>query len=114
MYKADFNLQETAYLDIVADEAIFRRLVRCQVQWPQLRPLLGQWHTSKDFCLVLIVLFSSYGLLNLARRLGVHFLDKFEAAVDYRTTSRVLDFLWVAVGVSINIFTKKKILICLR
>ncbi|GBC23677.1 uncharacterized protein OCT59_011254 [Rhizophagus irregularis] len=108
MYKADFNLQETAYLDIVADEAIYRRLVRCQEQWPQLRPLLGQWHTSKDFCSVLIVLFSSYGLLNLARRLGVQFLDKFEAAVDYRTTSRVLDFLWVAVGVSINIFTKRK------
>ncbi|EXX53794.1 uncharacterized protein OCT59_002932 [Rhizophagus irregularis] len=74
MYKADFNLQETAYLDIVADEAIYRR----------------------------------YGLLNLARRLGVQFLDKFEAAVDYRMTSRVLDFLWVAVGVSINIFTKRK------
>ena len=108
MYKADFNLPETAYLDIVADEAIFRRLVRCQAQWPQLRPLLGQWHTSKDFCSVLIVLFSSYGLLNLARRLGVRFLDKFEAAVDYRTTSRVLDFLWVAVGISINIYTKKK------
>ncbi len=67
MYKADFNLQEDGYLDIVADEAIFRRLMRCQAQWPQLRPLLGQWHTSKDFCSVLIVLFSSYGLLNLAR-----------------------------------------------
>ncbi|GES98166.1 hypothetical protein GLOIN_2v1793246 [Rhizophagus clarus] len=93
MYKIDFNLLETDYLDIVADEAIFRRLMRCQAQWPQLRPLLSQWHTSKDFCLVLIVLFSSYGLLNLARRLGVRFLDKFEAAVDYRTTSRVLDLL---------------------
>ena len=98
MYKADFNLPETAYLNIVADEAIFRRLVRCQIQWSQLRPLLGQWHTSKDFCSVLIVLFSSYGLLNLARRLGVRFLNKFEAAVDYRTTSRVLDLLWLAVG----------------
>ncbi|GES98757.1 hypothetical protein GLOIN_2v1482460 [Rhizophagus clarus] len=96
MYKIDFNLLETDYLDIVANEAIFCRLMRCQAQWPQLRPLLGQWHTSKDFCLVLIVLFSSYGLLNLARRLGVRFLDKFEAAVDYRTTSRVLDLLWVA------------------
>ena len=93
MYKADFNLQEDGYLDIIADEAIFRRLMRCQAQWPQLRPLLGQWHTSKDFCSVLIVLFSSYGLLNLVRRLGVRFLDKFETAVDYRTTSRVLDLL---------------------
>jgi len=58
--------------------------------------------------LVLIVLFSSYGLLNLARKLGIRFLDKFEAAVDYWLTSRVLDFLWVAVGVSINIYIKKK------
>ena len=30
MYKADFNLREDGYLDIVADEAIFRRLMRCQ------------------------------------------------------------------------------------
>ncbi|GBC49728.2 hypothetical protein GLOIN_2v1793246 [Rhizophagus irregularis DAOM 181602=DAOM 197198] len=109
MYKADFNLQENGYLDIVADEAIFRQLMRCQAQFPQLRLLLGQWHTSKDFCSVLIVLFSSYGLLNFARKLGVRFLDKFEAAVDYRTTSRVLDLLWLAVGVAVNIFAKKKI-----
>jgi hypothetical protein len=54
------------------------------------------------------VLFSSYGLLNLAKKLGVRFLDKFEAAVDYRTTSRVLDLLWLAVGVAVNIFAKKK------
>ncbi|UZN98898.1 uncharacterized protein OCT59_000183 [Rhizophagus irregularis] len=114
MYKADFNLQENGYLDIVADEAIFRQLMRCQAQFPQLRLLLGQWHTSKDFCSVLIVLFSSYGLLNFARKLGVRFLDKFEAAVDYRTTSRVLDLLWLAVGVAVNIFAKKKIFLCLK
>lgn len=30
MYKTDFNLPETVYLDIVADEAIFRHLVRYQ------------------------------------------------------------------------------------
>ncbi|GBB92684.1 hypothetical protein RclHR1_20400002 [Rhizophagus clarus] len=41
MYRADFNLQENRYLDIVADEAIFRWLMRCQAQFPQLRPLLG-------------------------------------------------------------------------
>ncbi|PKK73294.1 hypothetical protein RhiirC2_776199 [Rhizophagus irregularis] len=75
MYRADFNLQENGYLDIVADEVIFRRLMRCQAQFFQLRPLLGQWHTSKDFY-------------------------KFEAAVDYRTTSRVLDLLWLAIGVA--------------
>ncbi|EXX57749.1 uncharacterized protein OCT59_016365 [Rhizophagus irregularis] len=83
MYRADFNLQENGYLDIVADEAIFCRLMRCQAQFSQLRPLLRQWHTLKNFCSVLIVLFSSYGLLNLARKLDVRFLDKFKAAVDY-------------------------------
>ncbi|PKC54899.1 hypothetical protein RhiirA1_403288 [Rhizophagus irregularis] len=69
MYRADFNLQENGYLDIVANEAIFCQLMRCQAQFFQLRPLLRQWHTLKDFCSVLIVLFSSYGLLNLARKL---------------------------------------------
>ncbi|RHZ90195.1 hypothetical protein Glove_4g21 [Diversispora epigaea] len=108
MYKRDLNLSEMEYLDIVGDEAIFRRLIKCQTQWPQLRLLLGQWHTSKDFCSVLIVIFSSYGLLNLAKKLGVRFLDKFEAAVDYRTTSKVLDLLWVAVRVAINIYIKKR------
>src|SRR5205814_9799856 len=83
---------------IEADEAIFRRLIKCQEKWPNVRPLLGQWHTSKDFCSVLLVLFSSYGLLSLASHLGVRFLDKFEAVVDYRSTARVLDLLWVAVA----------------
>ena len=91
MYKADFNLLESEYLDIVADEAIFRRLTRCQAQYPQLRPLLRQWHTSKDFCSVLLVLFSSYGIFNFARELGIKFFDKLEANVDYRSTSRVRD-----------------------
>ena len=54
------------------------------------------------------MLFSSYGLLNLAKRLGIRFLDKIEAAVDYRTTSRVLNLLWIAVGIRINIYAKKK------
>jgi hypothetical protein len=34
MYKANFNLQENRYLDIVADEAIFHWLIRCQEQFP--------------------------------------------------------------------------------
>ena len=99
------------FLDIVADEAIFRRLIKCREKWPHIRPLLGQWHTSKDFCSVLLVLFSSYGLLSLASRLGVRFLDKFESAVDYRSTARVLDLIWVAAVIAINIYiTKKEIL----
>ncbi|RGB38888.1 hypothetical protein C1646_755108 [Rhizophagus diaphanus] len=72
---------------------------------------LGQWHTSKDFYLVLLVLFFSYRLLSLASYLGVHFLNKFESAIDYRLTAQVLDFIWIVVGVAINIYiTKKEIL----
>ena len=111
MYKEDFAMESHTFLDIVADEAIFRRLIKCREKWPNIRPLLGQWHASKDFCSVLLVLFSSYGLLSLASRLGVRFLDKFESAIDYRSTARVLDLIWVAVGIAINIYiTKKEIL----
>ncbi|RHZ56814.1 hypothetical protein Glove_396g30 [Diversispora epigaea] len=111
MYKKDFILEDYQFLDIVGDELVYRRLNKNKKKWSNLRPLLGQWHISKDFCSVLIVLFSSYGLLSLASRLGVRFLDKFEIAVDYRSTARVLDLLWVAVGAAINIFiTSKKII----
>jgi hypothetical protein len=108
MYKNDFALEDHEYLDIVADEAIYRRLIKGRKKWPNLRPLLGQWHTSKDFCSVLLVLFSSYGLPSLASRLGVRFLDKFEIAVDYRSTARILDLLWVAAGTAVNIFIASK------
>ena len=40
--------------------------------------------------------------------LGIHFLDKFKIAVDYHSIVRVLDLLWVAVGVSISIYIIKK------
>ncbi|POG59987.1 hypothetical protein GLOIN_2v1817492 [Rhizophagus irregularis DAOM 181602=DAOM 197198] len=62
----------------------------------------------KRLCSVLLVLFSSYGLLSLASRLGVRFLDKFEIAVDYRLTARILDLLWIAVGIAINIYITSK------
>jgi len=48
---------------------------------------------SKDFCSVLLVLFSSYELISLASYLDIRFLDKFETAVDYHSTARVLDML---------------------
>ena len=48
-YKEDFKLENHSFLDIVADEAIFHRLIKCQEKWPNSQPLLGQWHTSKDF-----------------------------------------------------------------
>ncbi|GES96281.1 hypothetical protein GLOIN_2v1482460 [Rhizophagus clarus] len=111
IYKEDFAMSSHSFLNIVADKAIFHRLIKCREKWLYIRHLLGQWHTSKDFCSVLLVLFSSYGLWSLASRLGVHFLDKFESAVDYRSTARVLDLIWVAVGIAINIYiTKKEIL----
>ncbi|UZO20004.1 uncharacterized protein OCT59_011266 [Rhizophagus irregularis] len=47
----------------------------------------------------------------LASRLDVYFLDEFKSAIDYRSIAWVLDFIWVAVEVAINIYiTKKKIL----
>ncbi|RHZ48801.1 hypothetical protein Glove_541g10 [Diversispora epigaea] len=108
MYKQDFKLEPHDYLDVVADEAIFRRLVKQREQWPNLRPILGQWHTSKDMCGVLIVLFSSYGIFDLAKALGVKFLDKLDKVVDYRSTVRVLELIWCAVTIAIRIYIRKK------
>jgi hypothetical protein len=44
-------------------------------------------------CSVLLNLFSSYGIYNLAAILGVKFFDKLELVVDYRSTCRVLDLI---------------------
>ena len=106
MYVDDFNLHTQEYLDVVADEAIFRRLIKQRKQWPYLRPILGQWHTSKDMCSVLIVLFSSYGIFDLAKELGVKFLDKLDKVVDYRSTVRILELIWSAVIIAIRIYLK--------
>ncbi|UZO27878.1 uncharacterized protein OCT59_021431 [Rhizophagus irregularis] len=53
------------------------------------------------------VLFSSYGIYDLATALGVKFLDKFAAVIDCRSTRRVLELIWVAVGAAINIYLQK-------
>ena len=107
MYKQDFKLGPHDYLDVVADEAIFRRLIKQREQWPNLRPILGQWHTSKDMCGVLIVLFLSYRIFDLAKVLGVKFLDKLDKVVDYRSTVHVLELIWCAVTIAIRIHMKK-------
>ncbi|GBC53624.2 hypothetical protein GLOIN_2v1881008 [Rhizophagus irregularis DAOM 181602=DAOM 197198] len=107
MYKQDFNLGLDDYLDVVADEAIFRRLIKQRKIWPKLRPILGQWHTSKDMCGVLIVLFSSYRIFELAKVSGVKFLDKLDKIVDYHFTVCVLELIWCAVTISICIYMKK-------
>ncbi|RHZ89182.1 hypothetical protein Glove_18g70 [Diversispora epigaea] len=62
----------------------------------------------KGFLFSIISPISSYELFSLTSRLGVRFLDKFEAGVDYRSTSQVLDLIWVAVGVAINIYIAEK------
>jgi hypothetical protein len=108
MYYKDYGIKEDDYLDIVADESIFSRLIKYRRQHPNLRPLLGQWHTSKDMCSVLITIFSSYGIFDLATILGVKYLDKLESVVDYRSTVRVLELIWSAVGISIRVWLKSK------
>ena len=59
-------------------------------------------------CNVLLTVFSSYGIYNLAAILGVKFLDKLELVVDYRSTCRVLDLIWLAVACAIHIYITKK------
>ncbi|PKB97035.1 hypothetical protein RhiirA5_431437 [Rhizophagus irregularis] len=107
MYRKDFSLDENDFLDICADEAIFRQLIKCRNKSENIWPILGQWHTSKNMMNALITLFSSYGIYDLATALGVKFLDKFAAIIDYRSTRRVLELIWVAVGAAINIYLQK-------
>ncbi|PKK56179.1 hypothetical protein RhiirC2_460750 [Rhizophagus irregularis] len=57
---------------------------------------------------VLLTIFSSYGIFHFAAAIGVRFLDKFQAVVDYRSTRRVLELIWIAVGIAIHIYAKKK------
>ncbi|RHZ63303.1 hypothetical protein Glove_330g4 [Diversispora epigaea] len=97
MYKEEFLLNDNQYLDICEDEVIFRRLIKA-----------CQWHTSKDMLSVLLTIFSSYGIFHLVTAIGVRFLDKFQAVVDYRSTRRVMELIWVAVGIAIHIYIKKK------
>ncbi len=58
-------------------------------------------------CSVLLVIFSSYRIYNLASSLGVKFLDKLEKVVNYRSTCHVLDLIWEAVSYALNIYIKK-------
>jgi len=42
MYKEDFTMNNHSFLDIIADKAIFRRLIKCRKKWPNIRLHLGQ------------------------------------------------------------------------
>jgi hypothetical protein len=104
MYKDDLGLNKGDTLDIACDEAIFRRLTKYSEDLLTLNPILGQWHTSKDMCSVLIAAFSGYGLFGLASILGTKFLEKFQSVVDYRATFRVLELIWAAVAIVIHMY----------
>jgi hypothetical protein len=107
MYFKDLELSENNYIDIVADESIFQRVIQYKDNNAHVRPILGQWHLNKDMCSILITIFSSYGIFEMASILGVKFLDKLESVIDYRSTCRVLEIIWTAVGISIHIYLKK-------
>jgi hypothetical protein len=96
------------YLHIASDESIFRRIVKYSSHInSNCCPILGQWHTNKDMCSVLINIFSGYGIFNLAEFLGAKFLSNFQKVVDYRATCKVLELIWVAIGISLQIYSSK-------
>ncbi|PKB92217.1 hypothetical protein RhiirA5_387843 [Rhizophagus irregularis] len=57
MYKEEFLLNDDEYLDICADEAIFRRLIKSRTQWEKIRLILGGGISLK-ICLVYYLLYS--------------------------------------------------------
>ena len=107
MYLEDFGYTENGILNLVCDEAIYRRMKDYKNEEQEVYCILGQWHTSKTMCNALIVAFSGYGLFGLVTQLGVKFLDKLEQNVDYRSTFRVLELIWIAVGVVIHQYAKE-------
>jgi len=105
---ATHDCEKNFNVDIVADEAIFRRLILYRTIQPLVRPFLGQWHTNKAMCSVLIAAFSGYGIFDWAARLGVKFLDKLDSAPDYRSICLTLELMWVAVGIALHKYACKQ------
>ncbi|PKY26951.1 hypothetical protein RhiirB3_477345 [Rhizophagus irregularis] len=108
MYENEISIGNNNYINVVADEAIFRRGISFCKTNNKIKMILGQWHTSKDMMSTLITIFSGYGIFNMAGILGVRFLDKLEKGVDFKATSKVLELIWVAVGLAIHLYAKKK------
>ncbi|UZO24747.1 uncharacterized protein OCT59_017041 [Rhizophagus irregularis] len=48
MFLQDFNLDNNKYMDIVSDEAIFRRTILYLENHAYTRIILGQWHTNDN------------------------------------------------------------------
>ncbi|RIA85051.1 hypothetical protein C1645_879557 [Glomus cerebriforme] len=107
IYFNDVRLSNSNYLDIVCDEAIFRRLITYCEKKDNIRLILGQWHTSKDMCSALITIFSGYGIFILAANLGICYLDKLEK-VDYQATCHILELIWIAIGITISKYLHSK------
>ncbi|CAB5208870.1 unnamed protein product [Rhizophagus irregularis] len=108
MYKNEIGMENNEYINVVADEAIFRRGISYCKTNQKTKMILGQWHTNKDIMMALITIFSGYGIFNMAGILGVRFLDKLEKGVDFRATSRVLELIWISVGIAIHIHYLEK------
>jgi hypothetical protein len=108
MFMEDFGYTENGMLNLVCDEAIYRRMKDYKNDDQTANCILGQWHTNKAMCSALIAAFSGYGLFGLAAQLGVKFLDKLEQIADYRATFRVLELIWIAVGVAIHLYAEEK------
>jgi hypothetical protein len=68
LYLKDFGAEEKT-LDIVCDEAIFRKMKNYSNDNQTLHGILGQWHMYKDMCAALVRIFSGYGLYILATSL---------------------------------------------
>ena len=92
-YFDDLDLNNDENINVCCNEAIFWWVMQYHLINSKACPLLGQWHTSKDMCSILLVIFSSYEIYNFASFLEVKFLDKLEQVVDYRSTCCVLDLI---------------------
>ena len=57
-------------------------------------------------CVTLLTIFSGYGIYDLAAHFGVCYLDKLEKVIDYPATCRVLEYLWIIVGIALNQYTR--------
>uniref|UniRef100_U9T453 Uncharacterized protein n=1 Tax=Rhizophagus irregularis (strain DAOM 181602 / DAOM 197198 / MUCL 43194) TaxID=747089 RepID=U9T453_RHIID len=108
MYENEISIGNNDYINVAADEAIFRHGISYCKANNKTKMILRQWHTSKDMMSMLITIFSGYGIFNIAGILGVQFLDKLEKGVDFRATSKVLELIWISVGIAIHIYVKKK------
>ncbi|UZO06568.1 uncharacterized protein OCT59_026884 [Rhizophagus irregularis] len=71
MYKNEIGMENNEYINVVADEAIFRRGISYCKTNQKTKMILGQWHTNKDMMMALITIFSGYGIFNMAGILGV-------------------------------------------